>query len=66
MDVYSFHPLQDSLWSELIARHAKASVFHTSAWLRALEQTYGFAPVALTTSAPTEPPQNALEARRVS
>jgi hypothetical protein len=52
MDVYSFDPLRDSRWPEFVGRHPKASVFHTSAWLRALERTYRFTPIAFTTSPP--------------
>jgi len=59
-DVYAIDPLRDSRWPELIARHPYASVFHTRGWLRALEETYGFAPVALTTSAPNENLTNAV------
>jgi len=60
MDVYSFDPLQDSRWTEFIARHPNASVFHTSGWLRALQRTYHFAPIAFTTSRPTDELKNAL------
>jgi len=60
MDVYSFAPLHDLRWAEFVAHHPKASVFHTSAWLRALQRTYGFEPVAFTTSRPTDELENAL------
>jgi hypothetical protein len=60
MDVYSFDPLEDSRWTEFVARHPKASIFHTSGWLRALHRTYRFEPVAFTTSRPTDDLQNAL------
>jgi Acetyltransferase (GNAT) domain len=60
MDVYSFDPLRDSRWPEFVGRHPNASVFHTSAWLRALELTYHFAPIAFTTSPPTAELKNAL------
>lgn len=60
MDVYSFDPLEDSRWTELIGRHPNASVFHTSAWLRALRRTYHFTPIAFTTSRPTGELKNAL------
>ena len=45
-------PITDSRWAEFIVRHPSASVFHTPAWLTALHQTYGFTPLALTTSPP--------------
>jgi CelD/BcsL family acetyltransferase involved in cellulose biosynthesis len=60
MDVYSFDPLQDSRWAEFVGRHPKASVFHTSGWLRALQRTYQFEPIAFTTSRPTDELKNAL------
>ena len=60
MDVYSFDPLQDPRWPELIGRHPNASVFHTSAWLQALQRTYHFTPIAFTTSRPTGELKNAL------
>jgi Acetyltransferase (GNAT) domain len=42
-------PLQDARWARFVARHPKASVFHTPAWLDALRRTYGYQPAALTT-----------------
>jgi hypothetical protein len=43
-------PLADSAWADLVARHPRASVFHTPGWLDALRRTYGFDPFVLTTS----------------
>jgi hypothetical protein len=43
-------PVHDPRWSELLGRHPSASVFHTPAWLEALRRTYGYQPVAVTTS----------------
>jgi CelD/BcsL family acetyltransferase involved in cellulose biosynthesis len=60
MTVYSVDPLQDPRWSEFIRHHPQASVFHTPGWLRALQQTYHYHPVAFTTSAPTEDLKNGL------
>jgi CelD/BcsL family acetyltransferase involved in cellulose biosynthesis len=60
MEIYRLDPLRDPRWGELIGRHPRASVFHTPAWLKSLEQTYGFEPVAFTTSAPAEKLTNAL------
>ena len=60
MNVYSVDPVQDSRWTEFIGRHPKASVFHTSGWLRALQRTYRFTPIAFTTSGPTDALENAL------
>ena len=58
--VYAIDPLQDDRWPEFIVRHPNASVFHTRGWLGALQASYGYAPVAFTTSAPAEKLTNAL------
>jgi len=58
--VYCIDPLEDPRWPECVARHPKASVFHSRAWLRALQITYGYEPVVFTTCAPVEPVTNAL------
>lgn len=58
--VYRIDPLRDDRWPELIARHPQASVFHTIGWLRALQTTYGYEPVAITTSPPSGALQNAV------
>jgi CelD/BcsL family acetyltransferase involved in cellulose biosynthesis len=52
MTVHTLDPLRDSRWSELVERHPYASVFHTTAWLQALQRTYGYEPVVFTSSAP--------------
>lgn len=43
-----------------MAKHPKASVFHTPEWLEALRRTYRYEPVAFTTSPPTGKLQNGL------
>jgi hypothetical protein len=43
-------PFSDSRWELFIAGHPRASVFHSTRWLRALQVTYGYEPVVLTTS----------------
>lgn len=40
-------PLRHPAWVQLVARHGRASVFHTPAWLEALRRTYGYEPVVL-------------------
>src|SRR6266567_1385351 len=50
--VYQIQPIQDPRWVELVDRHPRSSVFHTVAWLEALTRTYGFQPIAYTTSPP--------------
>lgn len=44
----------------LVDKHPKASIFHTAGWLEALRRTYGYAPVAFTTSSPTGELKNGL------
>src|SRR5947209_1652919 len=43
-------PLQDARWESFVQRHPRSSVFHSSAWLKALSQTYGYQPLVLTTA----------------
>jgi CelD/BcsL family acetyltransferase involved in cellulose biosynthesis len=50
--VYAFDPTQDPRWAEFLERHPRASVFHTPGWLEALHRTYGYEPVAYSTSRP--------------
>src|SRR2546427_4587933 len=47
---YRIDPLLDPRWAELAERHPRASVFHTPGWLEALRRTYGYEPVAYTTT----------------
>jgi hypothetical protein len=60
LNVYTFDPLADRRWPTLVGEHPLASVFHTQEWLEALRRTYGYAPVAYTTSAPTDRLSNAI------
>jgi hypothetical protein len=57
MQLYQIDPLVDTRWNALTERHPDASVFHSTAWLKALQQTYGFSPVAYSSC----PPENDLE-----
>src|SRR5579859_7796026 len=50
--VYEFDPISDERWPTLVAGHPQASVFHTRAWLSALQSTYGYRPLVLTTCPP--------------
>jgi Acetyltransferase (GNAT) domain len=50
MIVYKLDPLTDSRWPEFLARHPKASIFHTREWLQALCRTYGYKPMVFSTS----------------
>ncbi|HMS82093.1 MAG TPA: GNAT family N-acetyltransferase [Nitrospira sp.] len=58
--VFIIDPLRDPRWDELIEQHPVASVFHSRPWLQALHATYGYEPIAITTTRPSEPLRNAL------
>jgi Acetyltransferase (GNAT) domain len=53
--IYRIEPLTDPRWETFVRGHRRASVFHSRAWLDALRRTYGYEPVAYTTSAPGSP-----------
>jgi hypothetical protein len=63
---HQLDPTKDSRWTELVARHPRASVFHTVGWLEALRRTYGYEPVVFTTSAPTGDLKNGLVFCRIN
>ena len=52
MPLYWIDPCKDPRWETFLQRHPAASVFHARAWLAALQRTYGFEPVVLTTTPP--------------
>jgi hypothetical protein len=58
--VHTVDPLQDPRWDEFLRSHPRASLFHSSGWLRALAVTYGYRPIAYTTSGFDEPLRNAV------
>jgi CelD/BcsL family acetyltransferase involved in cellulose biosynthesis len=58
--VYEVQPLTDPRWDEFLERHPRASVFHTTGWLEALRQTYGYEPIAYTTTPPGANLRNAV------
>jgi hypothetical protein len=60
MAVNAIDPLMDERWPGFVDRHPGSSVFHDARWLRALWLTYGYRPLAITTSSPDEPLTNAL------
>src|SRR5260370_13705272 len=60
MGVDQIDPTKDMRWGRLVERHPKASVFHMVGWLQALQRTYGYQPVVLTTSPPTGELKNGL------
>lgn len=60
MRLYTLDPLLDDRWSDLVAHHPRASVFHRPEWLRTLTRTYGYRAMVLTSSAPGEPLSNGI------
>lgn len=58
--VHQLSPIEDSRWDEFLMRCPDASLFHSSQWLTALQQTYGYKPVVYTTAALGEKLQNGL------
>jgi hypothetical protein len=58
--VYRLDPLRDPRWIELVERHPHASIFHAKGWLEALQRTYGYEPIAFTTSSPGQELRNAI------
>jgi CelD/BcsL family acetyltransferase involved in cellulose biosynthesis len=58
--VYCIQPLEDARWEQFLEGHPRASVFHSSQWLKALQQTYGYQPVAYTTSSAAQKLEDAI------
>ena len=52
MSVFTVNPIEDRRWQDLVEHHPLASIFHTSGWLRALQATYDYEPIAYTTCDP--------------
>lgn len=59
-------PIHNPEWLDLVERHPRVSVFHTPGWLEALRRTYGYEPIAVTTSPSSHKIDNGLVACRVS
>lgn len=55
MAIQVLNPLSDRRWDDLVTRHPLSSVFHRRGWLEALRRTYGYQPLALTTTAAEKP-----------
>jgi CelD/BcsL family acetyltransferase involved in cellulose biosynthesis len=62
---YELDPIADPRWTALVDRHPRGSVFHSTSWLRALREVYGYEPAVVTTSAPGELLTNGLVFCRV-
>ena len=58
--VSCLQPLEDPRWDRFVASHPNSSAFHASPWLKALQLTYGYKPVAYTTSATGAELENAI------
>jgi GNAT acetyltransferase-like protein len=59
-------PLHDLGWESLVRNHPAATVFHTKGWLEALQRTYGYEPIVLTSTLGKEPFNNGLVLCKVS
>jgi hypothetical protein len=64
--VYRLDPLTDPRWPRFVESHADASVFHTRGWLEALRRTYGYEPLAFTTSPPHAELSSGIAVCRIS
>lgn len=62
---YWLDPLEDARWDTFLLKHNRASLFHSSPWLKALKESYGYEVVACTTSHPEEKLGNAIVFCRV-
>src|SRR5258708_23715716 len=58
--VFTVDPLTDRRWEEFVDRHPRSSMFHSVAWLKALQQTYGYRPVVYTTTPAGQPIKNGM------
>ncbi len=58
--MYQLNPISDQRWPDFLNRHPHAHVFHTPGWLQALQRTYGFLPIAFTTSPATSDLNNGI------
>jgi hypothetical protein len=59
-NVHFLDPLRDPRWSKFVNQNPAASVFHTAGWLHALQRAFGYEPIAVTLSAPSEKLRDAL------
>jgi CelD/BcsL family acetyltransferase involved in cellulose biosynthesis len=60
--VYRISPIEDSRWTEYLAKNASASLFHSPTWLQALRRSYAYDPVLYTTNSPGKTLKNGLVA----
>src|ERR1700729_1020671 len=60
LSCFQLDPTTDARWSRFVELHPKASVFHTVGWLQTLQHTYGYEPLAFTTSPPDTELENGI------
>jgi CelD/BcsL family acetyltransferase involved in cellulose biosynthesis len=65
IEIYEVSPLADPRWPQMLKSHSETSVFHSVEWLRALQTTYGYEPLAYTSTPPSAPLSNAVVFCRV-
>jgi hypothetical protein len=63
--IHTLDPLRDPRWPAFLERHPRASIFQSRGWLEALRRTYGYEPIAYTTSPPGADLTNGLVGCRV-
>ena len=63
--LHQIDPISDPRWERLLKTYSRSSVFHTSGWLHAIYETYGYEAVAYTSSSPDEELENAVVFCRV-
>ncbi len=57
---FNIDPLTDPRWNRFVESHPHSSVFHTTQWLEALQRTYRYGTVVLTTTPDGAPLTNAI------
>jgi CelD/BcsL family acetyltransferase involved in cellulose biosynthesis len=65
-EIFEVNPLLDSRWEALVSSHPRASVFHTTNWLKALQLAYGYVPLVVTTCPPDAALTNGLVLCRIN
>ncbi len=58
--VHTLDPINDLRWAQFLDQHRSASVFHTPAWLKAVQRTYGYKPMVYTTAEQSQPLVNGI------
>lgn len=62
---YEIDPIADSRWAAFVDRHPSSSLFHTTGWLSALRNVYGYQPMCITTNGPGERLTNGIVMCRI-